>query len=71
MLFPCQSWGDAAHKAVLGAICWATDRKGYLGGPPQKQGMLHVAGQCVSALHSSQSSHSHFSHFCLLLQPWD
>lgn len=41
----------------------AVGREGYLGGPHQKQGMLHVVGQCVSAPHSPQSSHSLLSPF--------
>lgn len=44
MLFPWQRWGDAAHKARLGAICCGYWQEGVLGGPAQKQGMFHVAG---------------------------
>lgn len=63
MPLPWQRWRDAAHKAVLGAICCGYWQRGGRGGPHQKQGMLHVAGQYVSAPHSPQSSHSLLSPF--------
>lgn len=56
--------------AELGGCCSQSCARDNLlwhlgGGGTQKQGMLHVAGQCVSAPHGPQSSHSLLSPFLL------